>query len=99
MLDLVATAVDAAGNPGASAPVQVHLDTAPPVVTITSPPEVSLTKAASVVVTGTVADASPIDSLTVGGTPTALRPDGTFEVEVRKAGKGTLTEGGRVLPG
>ena len=67
---LTATATNAVGS--ASASVSVTLDTTPPVVAITSPPDGTLTAAASVTVTGTVTDASPISAFTVNGNPVTL---------------------------
>ncbi len=67
---LTATATNAAGS--ASDSVSVTVDTTPPAVTITSPPDGMLTTAGAIVVTGTVADASPIASFTLNGQPVAL---------------------------
>jgi hypothetical protein len=58
-LTIVANAQDAAGNVG-TALVGVIVDSIPPVVTITSPPERTITNAASLHITGTVTDASPV---------------------------------------
>jgi hypothetical protein len=77
---LVATATNAAGS--ASDQVSITVDTTPPVVTITAPAEGAQTTEASVLVTGTVADASPIVSFTVNGAPATLAPDGSFAVTV-----------------
>jgi len=67
---LTATADNAFGS--ASDAVAITVDTTPPLVTITAPAPGTLTAAASVAVTGTVVDASPIASLIVNGTPASL---------------------------
>jgi len=77
---LVATATNAAGS--ASDSVSITVDTTPPVVTITAPADGTQTTEASVLVTGTVSDASPIVSFTVNGAPATLAPDGSFAVTV-----------------
>ena len=77
---LVATATNAASS--ASDSVSITVDTTPPVVTITAPADGTQTTEASILVSGTVADASPIVSFTVNGTPAALAPDGSFAVTV-----------------
>jgi RHS repeat-associated protein len=82
---LVVTAHDAAGNPG-SAQVQVHLDTAPPLVTIEMPQDGLVTKDASVVVSGTVSDASTV-TLTVDGAATSV-VDGRFSRSVTLGAEG-----------
>ena len=79
---LRATATNAAGS--ATAVVTVKLDTTPPVVTITFPPNGTLTAAGSSVVTGTVADASPIATLTVNGSAVTLT-NGAFSTTVALA--------------
>lgn len=58
-LTITATAHDAAGNVGAAS-IEVHLDSAPPVVTVTSPLEGSITNQQPIPVAGTVNDASPV---------------------------------------
>lgn len=77
---LVATATNAAGS--ASDSVAVTVDTTPPVVAIAAPPDGALTTEASVLVTGTVTDASPIASFSLQGIPTPLAPDGSFSATV-----------------
>lgn len=76
---LTATASNASGS--ASDAVAVTVDTAPPVVTIANPPDATMTAAATVTVTGTVVDASPITSFTLNGL-TAPLANGAFVVEV-----------------
>lgn len=73
---LLATATNAHGT--ATDAVDVVLDTAPPVVTITDPPDGSLTAAAEVLVQGSVTDASPIATFTLNGQAVAL-DDGAFQ--------------------
>ncbi len=62
---LTVSAVNAFGSGSSS--VAVTLDTTPPIVTIATPVEGAQTAAASIVVEGTVEDASPIASLLVNG--------------------------------
>ena len=68
----------------AQASVTVTLDTTPPVVTIETPADGYATTDGSVVVTGTVADASPIASFTVNGVATPLVA-GTFTTTISLA--------------
>src|SRR5579859_6356189 len=56
---LQAVATDAAGNVG-QASVNIHVDRTPPVVVITQPPDGSYTNQQTIVVSGTVTDASPV---------------------------------------
>ena len=67
---LIATAVDAAGNSGTSAPVPVTVDTLPPVVAIDAPAD-PLTGSPLVTVTGTVVEPHLL-SLTVQGVPAVV---------------------------
>lgn len=76
---LTAVATNAFGT--ASDAVAVTVDTTPPVVTIVVPEPGALTAAASLVVSGTVADASPIASVLVNGVAAALDGD-AFSAEV-----------------
>ncbi len=76
---LTATATNAAGS--ANATVSVTLDTTPPVVIISEPADGYVTGATSVVVTGTVADASPIASFAINGTAVPLS-SGVFTATV-----------------
>ncbi|HTO52102.1 MAG TPA: hypothetical protein VMR50_01855 [Myxococcota bacterium] len=86
---LTATATNAGGS--ASASVQVTLDRTPPTIVFTSPPNNSTTGAASVVVTGTVTDASPITSFKINGN-TVVLTNGAFSTTVSLAvGSNTIT--------
>ncbi|HEU4427392.1 MAG TPA: hypothetical protein VFT98_01445, partial [Myxococcota bacterium] len=86
---LTALATNATGS--ASDAVNITVDTTPPVVTITSPPDGVTTTAALIGVTGTVADASAIVSLTVNGQSVAL-VNGEFSTTVALAlGGNTIT--------
>ena len=67
---LTATATDAAAN-SAEASVAVVLDTQPPTIAITDPAAGTTTAAATVTVTGTVADPH-LDRVAVNGTPATL---------------------------
>ena len=67
---LTATATNALGN--ASASVAVTRDSTPPLVTITSPADGHQTADGSVLIAGTVVDASPIASFSLNGQPIAL---------------------------
>lgn len=63
---IVATIQDLAGN-ASSASVAFSVDTAPPQITITQPANGVFTNAASLIVTGSVVDASPV-TVTIEGT-------------------------------
>lgn len=76
---LTATATNASGSANAS--VNATVDTTPPVVTITSPANGTATITGMIVVTGTVADASPIASFTVNGQAVTLTA-GAFSTTV-----------------
>jgi len=77
---IIATATNASGP--ASDAVDVVVDTTAPVVTISAPPDGLATTQASVLVTGSVVDASAIASFTLNGVATPLAADGTFSATV-----------------
>jgi len=77
---IAASATNALGS--ASDEVLVTLDTLPPVVVITGPADGARTTEPSVVVSGTVSDASPIASFTVAGETVGLAGDGSFTTTV-----------------
>ncbi|MBI3599251.1 MAG: Ig-like domain-containing protein, partial [Nitrospinae bacterium] len=80
---ITVAATDTAGNIG-SASVTVILDTIPPQITLDPVP--SITNKPQLTITGRVADASPITSLTINGTPVSLT-NNTFTTTLN------LTEG------
>ena len=88
-LTLVATAVDAAANRNTSPTVAVHIDSVPPQITFTSPLAGTVTNAVSILVRGTVTDASPV-TLSHGGTPVPLQGN-AFEFELPLGGEGETT--------
>lgn len=66
-----ATAIDAAGNTSPlSTPLNVVLDTVPPVITVTAPQSGALVNAAQVTITGTLDEA--LSSLTINGASAPL---------------------------
>jgi hypothetical protein len=79
---LTATATNSGGS--ASASVTVVRDSTAPVITFTSPPEGLVTAETSVLLTGTVTDASPITSFTLNGQTVALT-NGAFSTTVSLA--------------
>jgi hypothetical protein len=79
---LTAAATNAFGS--ASDAISVTLDATPPVVTITTPAEGAQTAAGSVVVEGTVVDASAITALLVNGLPVSV-VGGSFTTTVSLA--------------
>jgi hypothetical protein len=81
---LTAIATDAAGNTTTSAPVVVTVDSVPPQVTFTAPAGGTVTREASILVTGTVSDPwphSPIVTFERAGQPVPLE-GGQFAVPV-----------------
>ena len=63
---------DAAGNQGVATPVEFKVDSLAPVVTIAQPQDGTFVSAATVDVSGSVADASPIVRLRIGGVDAAV---------------------------
>ncbi len=86
-MTLQATATDAAGNVGSSAPVIVHVDHSPPVIRLTSPAVGAILKS-PIHVTGTVTDLAP-GLVTLNGIPAPVT-NGAFAADV-PAGDGSLT--------
>jgi hypothetical protein len=76
-VELRASARDAAGNAGTSAPVVVNVDATPPQIVFDSPESGLVTRAASIVVSGHVIDASPI-TLTRDGQNVPVGTGGAF---------------------
>ncbi len=83
-LTLSANLRNAAGG-SATDSVSVTLDATPPVVQVSEPAPGTITRAASVTVSGHVSDASPV-SLRVSGVDVPVSPDGSFAGEVPLAG-------------
>src|SRR5579864_7109720 len=73
---ITASISDLAGNPSTLASVTFSVDTIPPQLTITQPQDGQFTNATSVVVSGTVVDASPV-TVTVNGAAVPVQ-NGTF---------------------
>jgi len=85
-----AVATDAAGNTS-TADITVIADTIPPVVTITAPQDGMKTNVPVQTVTGTVNDASPIQTANLNGTPlTFASPDYSIDHTLEE-GLNTLT--------
>ena len=89
-VELKATARDAAGNAGISAPVVVNVDATPPQIVFDSPESGTVTRAASIVVSGHVLDASPV-TLTRDGQNVPVGTGGAFTVDVPLPGGAIFT--------